>query len=54
MRTEELLALGLFDRGSRVAERIEMLLARGREFSGRASKARLAMSGTALLQQVCW
>ena len=31
MRTEELLALGLFDRGSRVRERIEMLLARGRE-----------------------
>jgi Protein of unknown function (DUF3738) len=43
------MALGLFDRGSRVAERVEMLLARGREFSGRASRARLAMSGVALL-----
>jgi uncharacterized protein (TIGR03435 family) len=49
MRTEELLALGLFDRGSRVRESIEMLLARGREFSPRASGARVAMSALALM-----
>jgi uncharacterized protein (TIGR03435 family) len=49
MRTEELLALGLFDRGSRLGERIEMLLARGREFSARASGARVAVSVAALL-----
>jgi uncharacterized protein (TIGR03435 family) len=45
----EVLALGLFDRGSRVRERIEMLLARGREFSPRASMARVGLSVVALL-----
>jgi uncharacterized protein (TIGR03435 family) len=49
MRTEELLALGLFDRGSRVRERIEMLLARGREFSPRASMLRVSISALAML-----
>jgi uncharacterized protein (TIGR03435 family) len=49
MRTEELLALGLFDRGSRVRERIERLLARGREFSPRASMVRVAISAVVML-----
>ncbi len=51
MRTDsrEMLALGMFGRGSRVGERIEMLLARGREISPRVSKGRVAMSGVALL-----
>jgi uncharacterized protein (TIGR03435 family) len=49
MRTEELLALGLFDRGSRLGERIEMLLARGRGFSARASPVRVAVSAAAML-----
>jgi uncharacterized protein (TIGR03435 family) len=45
----ELLALGMIARGSRLHERIEMLLARGREFSARASGARVAVSAAALL-----
>ncbi len=49
MRTEELLALGMFGRGARIGERIEMLLARGREFSTRASRVNLALSGFAML-----
>ncbi len=49
MRTEELLALGVFGRGSRLGERIEMLLKRGREFSPRVSMARLAASAVVLL-----
>lgn len=49
MRTEELLALGVFGRGSRLRERVEMLLARGRDFSPRVSRARLAVSAIALL-----
>ncbi len=48
-RTEELLALGMFGRGSRLRERIEMLLVRGREFSPRVSTARLAVSALGLL-----
>jgi len=54
-RTEELLALGVFGRGSRLRERIEMLvqidtlLRRGREFSPRVSRARFAVSAVALL-----
>ncbi|HEY4362140.1 MAG TPA: TIGR03435 family protein [Bryobacteraceae bacterium] len=49
MRTEKILALGLFDRGSRLGERIEMLLARGREFSGRTSRARVAVGIAAMI-----
>ena len=48
-RTEELLALGVFGRGSRLRERVEMLLEHGRDFSPRVSRARLAVSATALL-----
>jgi uncharacterized protein (TIGR03435 family) len=48
-RHKHLLALGLFDRASRVRERIELLLGRGREFSGRASGARVAVSAALLL-----
>jgi uncharacterized protein (TIGR03435 family) len=49
MRTEELLALGVFGRGSRLRERVEMLLERGRDFSPRASMPRVAASGVLLL-----
>jgi uncharacterized protein (TIGR03435 family) len=49
MRTEELLALGVFGRSSRLRERIEMLLERGREFSPQVSRARLAVSTLGLL-----
>jgi|SRR5579863_9589885 len=49
MRTEELLALGVIGRGSRLGERVEMLLERKRDFSPRASRARVAMSALALL-----
>jgi uncharacterized protein (TIGR03435 family) len=48
-RTEELLALGVFGRGSRLQERVEMLLRCGREFSPRVSKVRFAVSAVALL-----
>jgi bla regulator protein BlaR1 len=48
-RRGELLASGIFGRGSRLGDRIEMLLRRGREFSPRASLARVAMSGVVLL-----
>jgi uncharacterized protein (TIGR03435 family) len=48
MPTEELLALGVFERGSALRERVEMLLERGREFSPRVSRARLALSTIAL------
>jgi uncharacterized protein (TIGR03435 family) len=43
------LASGIFGGGSRVGERIELLLGRGREVSGRASGGRVAMSIAALL-----
>ncbi len=52
MRTEELLALGMFGRGSRLGERIEMLLKRGREFSPCASFAHVAGSALVLLALV--
>jgi uncharacterized protein (TIGR03435 family) len=45
----EALASGIFGGGSRAVERIELLLARGRVFSGRASLARVAMSVAAML-----
>jgi uncharacterized protein (TIGR03435 family) len=48
-RAEELLALGVFGRGSRLGDRIEMLLERGRDFSPRASMRRVVVSGIALL-----
>ena len=49
MRTEEILALGVIGRGSRIGNRIETLLARGRESSPRTSTARVAMSAAGLL-----
>ncbi len=52
MQTEELLALSVFGRGARLGDRIEMLLKRGREFSPRASMARVAASVAVLLALV--
>jgi uncharacterized protein (TIGR03435 family) len=49
MRTKELLALGVFGGGSRLVDRIERLLERGRVFSPRASRGRIATSLVALL-----
>src|SRR5580704_8153882 len=49
MRTEELLAMGVFGRGSRLGERIARLLERGREFSPRVSRTRVAVSAAMLL-----
>src|SRR5271155_1651280 len=48
-RTEELLALGMFGHGSRLRERIEMLLVSGREFSPEGSRARMAVGAIVLL-----
>jgi uncharacterized protein (TIGR03435 family) len=48
-RTEELLALGVFGGGSRLVDRIEGLLARGRVFSPAVSRGRVAVSAVALL-----
>ena len=48
MRTEELLAVGIFGRSSRLGERIEMLLKRGRDFSPRASVLHVAGSAMVL------
>jgi uncharacterized protein (TIGR03435 family) len=45
----ELLAVGLFGRPSRLGERIELLLKRGREVSPRASASRLGISALVLL-----
>jgi uncharacterized protein (TIGR03435 family) len=45
----EALASGIFGGGSRLGERIERLLERGRDFSPRASKVRVAASVAALL-----
>ncbi len=45
----EALASGIFGGGSRLSERIEMLLERGRDFSPRASMGRVVASGIALL-----
>lgn len=52
MRTEELLALGLFGRGSRLSDRIETLLKGNREFSPQASMVRVGLSAGALLAMV--
>jgi uncharacterized protein (TIGR03435 family) len=48
-RQEQLLSTGIFSQGSRLADRIEMLLARGREFTARVSLARLGASCAGLL-----
>lgn len=47
-----LLALGVFGRGSRVGDRIEMLLKSGREVSPRVSPAGVTMSAAGLLAWV--
>jgi bla regulator protein blaR1 len=47
-RRQEALAPGLFGRGTRVGDRIEMLLRRGRTFSPRAARGPV-IAGTALL-----
>ena len=52
MRTKELLALGIFNSGSRLGDRIEVLLKSGRKFSARASLARVAITTLALLALV--
>ena len=44
----ELLALGVFGRGSRLGDRIATLLERGRVFSPRVARARVALCGVAL------
>ncbi len=49
MRTEELLALGVFGRQSRLGQRVSMLLERERKFSPQASRVRVAASTAALL-----
>jgi uncharacterized protein (TIGR03435 family) len=49
MRHRELLALGIFNSGSRLGDRIELLLRRGRTFSAPVSGARVAVSCAALL-----
>jgi uncharacterized protein (TIGR03435 family) len=49
MRTEESLALGVFGGGSRLVDRIEVLLAHGRVFSPVVSRGRVAVSAVALL-----
>ena len=47
-RRGEMLASGLFGRGSRLGDRIEMLLRRGRTFSPRASAGGVAVSAAVL------
>ena len=47
-RRHEALAAGVFGRRSRIGERIEMLLLRGREFSSRVSHARVGLTCLAL------
>ena len=49
MRTRGLLALGMFGRGSRLGDRIELLLRRGRPFSPQASLPRVVVSALTLL-----
>ena len=52
MSDRELLALGIFNSGSRLGDRIELLLRRGRTFSPRVSGARVAVSCIVLLGSV--
>src|SRR5712692_1410896 len=47
--SRELLAVGLFGKSSQLGDRIEVLLRRGREFSPRASLARVAASAVVLV-----
>jgi len=49
MRNKELLALGIFSSRSRLGDRIELLLVRGRTFSTRVDVARMAVSVAALI-----
>src|ERR1700722_8784443 len=49
MNNKELLALGMFGSGSRLGDRIEMLLERGRDFSPRTSLNRVGASAVALV-----
>ncbi|HEY1755764.1 MAG TPA: TIGR03435 family protein [Bryobacteraceae bacterium] len=49
MRQKELLALGIFDSRSRLGDRLELLLRRGRTFSPRVSGSRMALTVAALL-----
>jgi uncharacterized protein (TIGR03435 family) len=49
VRHEEILALGIFSSRSRLGDRIELLLRRGRTFSPRVSTARVAVSAIALI-----
>lgn len=49
IKSRELLAVGIFGCPSRLGERIETLLRRGRDFSPRASLTRVALSGVVLL-----
>src|SRR5579862_487990 len=48
-RHKELLALGIIGAGSRLGDRIELLLRRGRGFSAHVSMSRVAASAIALL-----
>jgi uncharacterized protein (TIGR03435 family) len=48
----ELLALGVFGGGTRLGERVAMLLERGREFSPRVSRVRVAVGAAMLLECV--
>jgi hypothetical protein len=52
MRHHELLALGIFSSRSRLGDRIDLLLRRGRTFSPRVSAVRVAMSVVALFGSV--
>jgi uncharacterized protein (TIGR03435 family) len=52
MLNKDLLALGMFGPSSRLGDRIQSLLARGRTFSPRVSAARVGASTTALLALV--
>jgi hypothetical protein len=49
MGNREILALGIFNSRSRLGDRIELLLHRGRTFSTRVSGARVALTVAAIL-----
>lgn len=49
VRNQEVLASGVFGRGSRLSERVELLVARDREFSARISVRRILLSTAILL-----
>jgi bla regulator protein BlaR1 len=48
-RREDVLASGIFGNGFSTARRVELLLRRGRDFSGRVSVSRVSLSAVALL-----